>query len=125
VRLGLEQRAAEPLDPDLVIPAPGQGALAIECLAQSDTTRALLSPMSDPETEITVACERGVMQSVGGNCDIPFGAYAVRTGNELRVRAMLATGQRVQRVERVIPWPDGPASALREGIDVGRSLLAQ
>ncbi len=75
-RLGLAQRITETIDFRSVIPAPGQGALAIECRASDATTRAILAAVSDPETEIAVACERGVMAAVEGNCNVPFGAYA-------------------------------------------------
>lgn len=124
LRLGLGSRAGHPLDPSLIIPAPGQGALAIECRSEDEATRQVLAALSDHETEITVGCERGVMQSVGGNCDIPFGAHAVRSGGDLVVRAMLATSGRVRRLERVTSWPDDVAAAVRVGVELGRSLLA-
>jgi hydroxymethylbilane synthase len=125
LRLALDHRATEPLDPARIIPAPGQGALAIECRAGDEATRAVLVCMSDPESEVTVACERGVMQSVGGSCDIPFGAYAVRVDGQLFVRAMLATGEHVRRIERTLAWPEDIATATRDGLEIGRSLLAK
>jgi hydroxymethylbilane synthase len=124
-RLGLSARVTEALDPALVIPAPGQGALAIECRAGDETTRAALAPLSDPETEIAVACERGVMHAVGGSCTVPFGAYAVRDGQSLRLEAILAgdPGAPPHRIERTFPWPASPAEAAVIGREAGRALL--
>ncbi|HKQ71533.1 MAG TPA: hydroxymethylbilane synthase [Polyangiaceae bacterium] len=124
-RLGLEARITETLAPELVIPAPGQGALAIECRAGDGATRGLLAPLSDPETEIAVACERGAMKTVGGNCNVPFGAYAVRLGTDIWVRVFLAEadGSRARRAERVAPWPDTAENAARIGREAGGELL--
>jgi hydroxymethylbilane synthase len=129
-RLGLAERVTEALDPALVVPAPGQGALAIECRAGDEATRAALAAMSDPDSEIAVACERGVMHAVGGNCTVPFGAYAVRDGSALRLTALLARADSssahpssLQRVERTAPWPASPAEAAAIGREAGKTLL--
>jgi hydroxymethylbilane synthase len=125
LRLGLEGVAVDAVDPDTLIPAPGQGALAIECRADDADTRDILAALSDADTAIAVACERGVMESVGGNCNVPFGAYAVREGADLRLRAMLALGdgQSPRRLARVVPWPVDVAEAARQGRTFGRELL--
>jgi hydroxymethylbilane synthase len=124
-RLGLSARVTEALDPALVIPAPGQGALAIECRSGDEATRAALAPLSDPETEIAVACERGVMHAVGGSCTVPFGAYAVRDGQSLRLKAILAgaPGAPPHRIERAFPWPASPAESAVIGREAGSALL--
>lgn len=124
-RLGLSARVTEFLEPTLVVPAPGQGALAIECRADDEPTRAALAPLTDPDTEITVACERGVMHAVGGNCTVPFGAYAIREGSLLRLHAILAgaQGEPPRRVERSVPWPSTGAEAGVIGREVGKVLL--
>jgi hydroxymethylbilane synthase len=123
-RLGLSARATEPLNPALVVPAPGQGALAIECRAGDETTRAALAPLSDPDTEIAVACERGVMQEVGGNCTVPFGAYAFREGGNLHLYAVLAgaAGAPPHRAKRTTPWPRTAADAAAIGREVGKGF---
>ena len=125
VRLGLSARVTEALDPALVIPAPGQGALAIECRAGDETTQAALAPLSDPETEIAVACERGVMHAVGGSCTVPFGAYAFREGGTLQLHAILAgpAGALPHRITRTIPWPPSAAHAAEMGQEAGKALV--
>ena len=124
LRLGLSARATELLDPEVVVPAPGQGALAIECRAADKATRAALAAMSDPETEIAVACERGVMLAVGGSCTVPFGAYAFRDGDSLRLSAVLAgdAGGPPRRIQRTVLWPATSAEAGQIGRDAGKAL---
>jgi hydroxymethylbilane synthase len=124
-RLGLSARVTETLDAAIVIPAPGQGALAIECRAGDETTRAALAPLTDPDTDIAVACERGVMHAVGGSCTVPFGAYAFRDGDVLRLHAILAgaDGAPPHRIARTVPWPPSPDRATEMGKEAGKALL--
>ncbi len=124
-RLGLSARITETIDSRIVIPAPGQGALAIECRAGDAATHAILAGLSDPETEIIVACERGVMAAVGGNCNVPFGAHAWRTGEILELRAILAApeGTGLRRTTRNVPWPRTKEQATEVGREAGKDLL--
>jgi hydroxymethylbilane synthase len=125
-RLGLAARITETLEASVVIPAPGQGALAIECRASDGATRETLAKLSDRETEIAVACERGVMKTVGGNCNVPFGAHAFRRENDLALFAFLAAadGTHPRRIERVVPWPYSAEGAAEVGREAGQVLLA-
>jgi hydroxymethylbilane synthase len=125
VRLGLAARATETLDPSALVPAPGQGALAIECRAEDAATRAILAALNDPESEIAVACERGAMAAVGGNCNLPFGAYARRKGELLELSLVLTDpqGSRLRRAAREVPWPTTAGQASEVGREAGESLL--
>jgi hydroxymethylbilane synthase len=125
LRLGLAERITETIDAGAVIPAPGQGALAVECRAGDSGTHAILAALSDPETEIAVACERGVMAAVGGNCNVPFGAYAWREGQGLELRAVLAhtDGTGIRRTTRAVHWPETKEQAAEVGREAGKSLL--
>ena len=125
LRLGLADRVTETIDARAVIPAPGQGALAVECRAGDAVTSAILAALSDPETEIAVACERGVMAAVGGNCNVPFGAHAWRAAGGLELRAVLsdADGSHIRRTTRSVPWPDSAQYAAEVGREAGKSLL--
>ena len=124
VRLGLESRATEILDPSRCLPAIGQGALAIERRAADDETHALLDRLTHPETWIAVAAERGVMTAVDGSCQMPVAAYAVREGGELWLRGMLAEpdGSRAVFRELRAPWPADGALAGALGVELGREL---
>lgn len=123
-RLGLAHRITEALAPEAFIPAAGQGALAIQCRADDAETRRILASLHDLETAIAVACERGAMVTVGGSCTVPFGAHAMREGDQMRVRAVLANedGSDPRRVERVFPWPTSEEEARAKGIEIGREL---
>jgi hydroxymethylbilane synthase len=125
-RLGLGDRATELLEPESCLPAVGQGALALETRADDAGTRALLAPLADAETSLTVAAERGVMRAVEGSCQVPIAAFAVRHGGELWLRALLAEpdGSRLRRREGRIPYPADDAEAFRFGSELGAALRA-
>jgi len=125
-RLGLGDRATEVVEPEVSLPAVGQGALAIEMRAGDGATLALLAPMVHTETAIAVAAERGVMQAVEGSCQLPVAAFALRQGDELWLRAMLAEpdGSRLRRREARTAYPRDEAEAARFGVELGQALRA-
>jgi hydroxymethylbilane synthase len=100
-RLGLEARITARLEADEMLPAPGQGALGIECLAGRAEVGALLAPLADSATTICVRAERAVSRALGGSCALPLAAYAEIVKNQLRLRALVASadGRRVLRCE--------------------------
>ncbi|HSA68955.1 MAG TPA: hydroxymethylbilane synthase [Burkholderiales bacterium] len=99
-RLGLAARATAHLEVDEMLPAPGQGALGIECLAARDDVAALLSPLADGATTACVRAERAVSRALGGSCSLPLAAYA-ECSEKLRLRALVASsdGKRVVRCD--------------------------
>jgi len=99
-RLGLEGRITAHLEADEMLPAPGQGALGIECRSGDMEVVALLMRLADPATSACVRAERAVSRALGGSCTLPLAAYAIRVqGNQLRLRALVASadGKRVLR----------------------------
>jgi hydroxymethylbilane synthase len=124
VRLGFADLPGDVLDPDLFVPAAGQGALAVECLAEDRETLDMLAPMHDPRTGIAVACERSVMASVGADCTVPFGAHARLVGGELHLAAILARpdGSGLGRIDRSYPWPGSEAESAAIGRDAAPAL---
>jgi hydroxymethylbilane synthase len=76
IRLGLEGHVSQWLSIDVMLPAPGQGALGIQCRADDTETRALLSVLEDVPTCLAVTAERKFLQSLGGGCAVPVAAYA-------------------------------------------------
>jgi hydroxymethylbilane synthase len=106
-RLGLESRIRLKLPVEEMLPAPGQGALGIECLAARSEVVALVAPLADAATSACVRAERTVSRALGGSCTIPLGAYAELSGKGLRVRALVASpdGKRAARADCA-----GPAS---------------
>jgi hydroxymethylbilane synthase len=95
-RLGRSAEISEVLDPALVVPQVGQGALAIECRADDDATRALLAAIDHRPSRLAVEAERAFLREVGGSCDLPVGAYATVTGDgeslSIRLEGLIATG---------------------------------
>jgi hydroxymethylbilane synthase len=101
VRLGLGTRIRSRLEIDDSMPAPGQGALGVECLAERTDIRVLVEALNDPTTARCVEAERGVSRALGGSCAVPLGAYAERNGDRLRLRALVASvdGRRILRAD--------------------------
>jgi hydroxymethylbilane synthase len=100
-RLGLASRVRAVIDPDVSLPAAGQGALAIECREGRSGLGELLAPLHDPATAACVRAERAVSRALGGSCQVPLGAYGEIVGGGLRLRGVVASpdGARVVRAE--------------------------
>lgn len=99
IRLGLSQRIRMLLDPEQSLPAPGQGAMAIEISADRPELLALLAPLNHRETELAVRAERMLSREFGGSCQIPLAAFATISGEQMQLQAMVATpdGKRVAK----------------------------
>jgi hydroxymethylbilane synthase len=99
-RLGLDARATARLEPEEMLPAPGQGALGIECLAARSEVTALIAPLADAATSACVRAERAVSRALGGSCTLPLAAFA-QLRERLRLRALVASsdGRRVVRCD--------------------------
>jgi hydroxymethylbilane synthase len=124
VRLGLEGRATDVLEPDVSLPAVGQGALGIESRIDDDATRARLAVVHDPITATCVAAERGVMIALEGDCKTPLGAFAVKEGHQMVLRAFIAApdGTNLRRGEEKSAWPATEEEAAKLGMALGKKL---
>ncbi len=89
-RLELAHRIAEILDPQTMLPQVGQGALAVECRADDDTTRAVLAVLDHVPSRAAVEAERAYLAGIGGACDVPCAAYATLSGTTVALDALLA-----------------------------------
>ena len=101
VRLGLSARIRSRLEIDDSLPAPGQGALGVECLADKDEILELLFPLNDKSAARCVQAERAVSRALGGSCAVPLGAFAEARGERIRLRALVASldGRRIARAD--------------------------
>lgn len=106
LRLGLEAEASEILEPEVCLPAVGQGSLAIEIRRGDDALAARLRVLEDPIAAILSVVERAVLGAVEGDCRTPVAAFAERRGTELRLRALLANpdGGHPRSEEAVTAW---------------------
>jgi hydroxymethylbilane synthase len=75
-RLGLQSHIREVIALEVMLPAPGQGALAVQCRADDTETLALLKAIHDPITWAAVQAERAFLAGLGGGCSLPVGAFA-------------------------------------------------
>src|SRR3954465_11590992 len=90
VRLGLGERIRSRLSLDESVPAPGQGALGIECLAARIDVQRIVAPLADATTALCVRAERAVSRALGGSCSLPLGAYAEMRDGQLDLTALVA-----------------------------------
>ena len=88
-RLGQAGVASEILPPELMLPAVGQGALAIECRAADDKLRQRLAPLNDPATAASVAAERAMLAALDGSCRTPIAGLATIHEGRLGLDALL------------------------------------
>ena len=91
-RLGLRAHAADVLEPSVMLPQVGQGALAVECREDDDETLAHLASIDDPDVRAPLEAERAFLAELGSGCDLPVGALARRLDDgSVTVTALLAS----------------------------------
>ena len=117
-RLGLASEITELLAVGVMLPAAGQGALALESVA-GHWVDDLLAPLNHPPTAAAVAAERAVLQNLGGGCSVPIGVLGEHQDGRLHVQALVSTPDGSRALRRAIMGPAGEAAAL------GRRLAAQ
>ncbi|WP_433162809.1 hydroxymethylbilane synthase [Kribbella sp. CA-247076] len=109
-RLGRLAEVTETLDPIQVLPAPGQGALGIECRAEDTAVLAALAPLEDPATRAAVTAERQMLATLEAGCTAPVGALAEvvegEDGPELWLRGALGQEDGVRRLSANGPVDD-------------------
>ena len=88
-RLGLDKHVRSRISADIMCPAVGQGALAIEIRRGDQQTKALLAFLDHADTHAAIECERALLGSMGGGCQVPIGAYAEKRADRLFLRAMV------------------------------------
>jgi len=112
-RLGLADQVTQVLPIDLMLPAPGQGALAIETRAADPTIAALVGLIDHPASAAATTAERRVLEGLGSGCSLPLGTHAELDGDTLRLRAALLAldGAHACRADRSGPAADPIALA--------------
>jgi hydroxymethylbilane synthase len=82
-RLGLQEHISEVFPLEIMLPAPGQGALAVQCRAEDAETLALLAAIHDPLTAAAVSAERAFLSGLGGGCSLPVAAFAEKNNGTI------------------------------------------
>jgi hydroxymethylbilane synthase len=130
-RLGLAGRIAQRLEPPHMLPAPGQGALAIECRADDAVAISVVSQLDDPVCRLATTAERVVLAALHGGCSAPVAAWGRIDGDQLLVDALVADvqGREVLRASGSGSIAKGEGAGLavaeRLGRVVAENLLAQ
>ncbi len=125
-RLGLAPAHAMPLPLAVMVPAPGQGCLALQCRDDDHRTREMLAPLDHAASHAALDAERSVMWRLGGGCALPLGAYAEPIEGGLRLTAVIAApdGSEILRVERSAETPEGVATLVaKDLIDGGAERI--
>lgn len=122
-RLGLAPAHVQPLDPDVFVPAVGQGVLAVESRADDRRVLSLLGRLDHAATRACATAERACLARLGASCNSPVAAYATRDGSTLRMTALVASddGRKVLRATGI----GAPDTAERLGRQLADSLLDQ
>ncbi|MCA1270370.1 hydroxymethylbilane synthase [Streptomyces rubiginosohelvolus] len=131
-RLGRTGEVTDFLPVDTVLPAPGQGALAIECAASSADLAAALAELDDPYTRVAVTAERALLAALEAGCSAPVGALADlladgQVVNELRLRGVVGTtdGSSLVQLSTTGPVPTSHDDAAALGRELASEMLAK
>jgi len=122
-RLGMGDRITECLDPDISLPAIGQGAIGIECRADDQQINDYLKVLHDQPTTIRLTAERAMNERLNGGCQVPIAGFAEIQGDTLLMRGLVGSpdGVTLYRAERKGSF----AEAKEIGIAIADDLLAQ
>jgi len=122
-RLGIAERATEILSREVMLPAVGQGVLAIECRAGDDGLRRLLDPLHDPGSAACADAERAMLAALDGSCRTPIAGLAELDGDRLVIEGLLL---KLDGSGEVRAWRAGGISdAEALGSELGRELKSR
>jgi hydroxymethylbilane synthase len=131
-RIGRIGEVTEFLSVDTVLPAPGQGALAVECAAVNVDLAAVLAELDDPHTRVAVTAERSLLAALEAGCSAPVGALAdllaeEQVVNEMRLRGVVGTtdGSTLVQLSTTGPVPTSHGDAIALGRELASDMLAK
>lgn len=125
-RLGWTDRLAGRIPPEEMLPAPGQGALGIECRSDDVTTQVVLASLDNQATHAAVAAERAALARLEGGCLAALGAWARWEGDRLRLSVVVLSDDGVSRLDgEAIESCSDVAGAVAVGQTVADDLLAR
>jgi hydroxymethylbilane synthase len=131
-RIGRTDEVTDFLSVDQVLPAPGQGALAIECAADNAPLIAALGELDDPFTRAAVTAERSLLAALEAGCSAPVGAFADLLADgqivkEMRLRGVVGTtdGSTLVQLSTTGPVPETHDQAMALGRELASEMLAK
>jgi hydroxymethylbilane synthase len=120
-RLGLGDRISAPLSIDQMLPAVGQGALAIEMRSNDGELFSIVSMLDHAATRAACTAERAFLRALGGGCQLPIAGHAIVEGNTLNLRALVASTSGGTVIADSVLGPISDAASLGE--QMGQTLL--
>ncbi|MFC7386185.1 hydroxymethylbilane synthase [Sphaerisporangium rhizosphaerae] len=122
-RIGRQAEISQLFDVDEMLPAPGQGALAVECRADDAALVELLAVLDDPRTRAAVTAERALLATLEGGCHAPVGAYAADDGHILNLTATVVAIDGARSVRK--STAGDPSAAMELGRDLAAAMIAE
>jgi hydroxymethylbilane synthase len=110
-RLGWDGEVTEVLEPDVMLPAIGQGALGIEARISDESTLARLEFLDHPDTASCVLAERSFLHRLEGGCQVPIAAYGIKQGDDVELTGLVSSVDGKKIIKRT---GKSPASEVRE-----------
>ncbi|MCK8119440.1 hydroxymethylbilane synthase [Pseudoalteromonas sp. 2CM37A] len=123
LRLKMDERIADYIEPEVSLPANGQGAVGIECRIDDEVTKALLAPLEHTQTRIRVNAERAMNRHLEGGCQVPIGAYALVDGEQVHLRGLVGAVDGSEILHDEVTGHINDAEAI--GVQLAKKLLAQ
>ncbi len=120
VRLDLSRHATEILPREVMLPAVGQGALAIECRTANETVRQLVGPLHDPICAACVDAERAMLAALDGSCRTPIAGFAETDGDRLTIEGLLLNEDGSKEIRG--RFEGGVDDATQLGAELGKEL---
>lgn len=122
-RLGLAHKISQPLEPETMLPAVGQGALGLECRIDDGWVNGLLEKVNDAHTALEIKAERSFLIRLEGGCQVPLACLARLKGDSLTVTGLVAdlTGSPV--IQKTLTGPAATAEKL--GLDLAEDILSR
>jgi len=120
-RLGLANRISAPIPPEQMLPAVGQGAIAIETRVETKTIIDVVSRLDHEATRLACNAERALLRALGGGCQLPIAAYAVVYYGQLRLEGLVADAEGKQTIRDHISGATTEATKL--GAQLAHRLL--
>ncbi|MCO4799139.1 MAG: hydroxymethylbilane synthase, partial [Colwelliaceae bacterium] len=123
IRLEMPERIQEFIEPEVMLPANGQGAVGIECRTDDATIKALLAPLGCETTRIRVLAERSMNRALEGGCQVPIGSYAVLENDAVYLRGLVGAIDGSEIITDEVTGSSANAEQL--GLQLAEKLLSQ
>jgi len=122
IRLDMADRIRSRIQPEVILPAVGQGAVGIECRTGDQRVLDLIAPLNDRDTSIRVRAERALNHRLEGGCQVPIGSYSILEGGNIYLRGLVGAVDGSEIIRSEIRGPQDEAEPL--GVKVAEELLA-